>query len=113
MTSLRNSVQLIGRLGKDPEVKTYAEGKKRATVTLATNESFVNLKGEKVKETQWHNLVIWGALVDIVESYLKKGAEVVVEGKLVHRVYETSSGEKRFITEINVNDLVLVGNKPE
>ncbi|HYF68363.1 MAG TPA: single-stranded DNA-binding protein, partial [Ohtaekwangia sp.] len=69
-------------------------------------------KGEKVKDTQWHNLVIWGKLVTIVENYLKKGSEVVVEGKLVHRVYETTSGEKRNITEINVNDLVLVGGKP-
>ena len=112
MANLRNSVQLIGRLGKDPEMKTYKQGKKYATMTLATNETYTHQNGEKVKDTQWHNLVLWGKQVSIVENYLKKGSEVVVEGKLVHRVYETSGGEKRNITEINVNDLVLVGGKP-
>jgi single-strand DNA-binding protein len=112
MANLRNSVQLIGRLGKDPEVKTFKQGKKMATLVLATNETYTNQKGEKVKDTQWHNLVIWGKLVTIVENYLKKGSEVVVEGKLVHRMYETSAGEKKNITEITVNDLVLVGGKP-
>jgi single-strand DNA-binding protein len=111
MANLRNSVQLIGRLGKDPEVKTFSKGKKFATLTIATNESYTNQKGEKVKDTQWHNLVIWGKLVTIAENYLKKGSEVVVEGKLVHRMYETSGGEKKYITEISVNDLVLVGGK--
>lgn len=112
MSNLRNSVQLIGRLGKDPEIKTLKQGKKLATMTLATNETYTNQKGEKVKDTQWHTLVLWGKQVSIVENYLKKGSEVVVEGKLVHRIYETSAGEKRYITEINVNDLVLVGGKP-
>ena len=112
MANLRNSVQLIGRLGKDPEVKTFKQGKKMATLVLATNETYTNQKGEKVKDTQWHNLVIWGKLVTIAENYLKKGSEVVVEGKLVHRMYETSAGEKKNITEITVNDLVLVGGKP-
>lgn len=108
MANLRNSVQLIGRLGKDPEVKTFGKGKKMASVTLATNETYTNQKGEKVKDTQWHNLVVWGRLVTIVENYLKKGNEVAIEGKLVHRVYE-SNGEKRYVTEINVNDLVMLG----
>lgn len=110
MATLRNSVQLIGRLGKDPEVKSFSKGRKMAHVTLATNETYTNQKGEKVKDTQWHNLVIWGKLVTIVENYCKKGNEVAIEGKLVHRVYE-SSGEKKYITEINVNDLVLLGGK--
>ena len=111
MANLRNSVQLIGHLGKDPEVKSLSKGKKVATLTIATNDFYTNQKGEKVKDTQWHNLVIWGKLVTIVENYLKKGSEVVVEGKLVHRVYETTAGEKRYITEVMVNDLVLVGGK--
>lgn len=111
MANLRNSVQLIGNLGKDPEVKSLSKGKKVANLTIATNEIYTNQKGEKVKDTQWHNLVIWGKLVTIVENYLKKGSEVVVEGKLVHRVYETTAGEKRYITEVMVNDLVLVGGK--
>lgn len=109
MKSLRNSVQLIGRLGKDPEVKDFND-RKKATFSIATTDSYKNLKGEKVEDTQWHNVVIWGKLAEVVEKYLKKGHEVAVEGKLIHRVYETN-GEKRFITEINVNDLVMLGGK--
>jgi single-strand DNA-binding protein len=110
MKSLRNSVQLIGRLGKDPEVKSFEKSKK-ASFSIATNETYKNQKGEKVEETQWHNIVVWGKLVDIVEKYLQKGNEVAIEGKLVHRSYETASGEKRYVTEINVNDLVMLGGK--
>ena len=109
MSNLRNSVQLIGRLGKDPEVRTFDSGKKQATLSIATSETYKNQKGEKVQDTQWHNLVIWGKLVDIVAKYLKKGNEIAVEGKLIHRTYETSAGEKRYITEINVNDFVMLG----
>lgn len=109
MKSLRNSVQLIGRLGKDPEVKEF-NSSKRATFSIATTDTYKNQKGEKIEDTQWHNIVVWGKLAGIVEKYLKKGNEVAVEGKLIHRVYETS-GEKRFFTEINVNDLVMLGNK--
>ena len=109
MANLRNSVQLIGRLGKDPEIKTFSSGKKLATLTLATNETYTNQKGEKVKDTQWHNLIIWGKLVSIAQNYLKKGKEIAIEGKLVHRVYETN-GEKKYITEITVNDLVMLGD---
>jgi single-strand DNA-binding protein len=110
MRSLRNSVQLIGRLGKDPEVKTFGS-KKKASFSIATSDSYKNAKGEKVDDTQWHNLIIWGKLADVAEKYLKKGNEVAVEGKLVHRVYETDKGEKKYITEISVNDLVMLGGK--
>jgi single-strand DNA-binding protein len=110
MKSLRNSVQLIGRLGKDVEVKEFDKSKK-ASFTMATTDSYKNAKGEKVEDTQWHNIVIWGQLADVAGKYLKKGSEVCVEGKLVHRNYETDKGEKRYITEINVNDLVLMGAK--
>jgi len=113
MANLRNSVQLIGRLGKDPEVKTFETGKRLATITLATNEIYKNHKGEKVSDTQWHSLVIWGKLVDIVSKYLKKGSEIAIEGKLVHRTYETSGGDKKYVTEITVNDLVMLGGKPQ
>jgi single-strand DNA-binding protein len=111
MSSLRNSVQLIGRLGKDPEVRSFDSGKKQASFSIATSETYKNQKGEKVEDTQWHNIVVWGTLVEVVEKYLKKGNEVAVEGKLIHRSYETTGGEKRFITEINVNDLVMLGSK--
>ncbi|NOS57550.1 MAG: single-stranded DNA-binding protein, partial [Cyclobacteriaceae bacterium] len=92
------------------EVKVFGE-KKKAAFTLATNDSYKNAKGEKVEDTQWHNIVIWGKLAGVAEKYLKKGAEVCVEGKLTHREYEAASGEKRFITEVNVNDLLLLGDK--
>ena len=111
MKSLRNSVQLIGRLGKDPEVRTFDSGKTKATFSIATTDSYKNQKGEKVEDTQWHNIVIWGKLADVAGKYLKKGNEVAVEGKLIHRMYETSSGEKKYITEISVNDMVMLGGK--
>lgn len=110
MASLRNSVQLIGRLGKDPEIRTFESGKKNCTFSIATSETYKNQKGEKVEETQWHNLVMWGRLAGIAGQYLKKGNEVAIEGKLVHRVYE-SKGEKKYITEIVVNDLVMLRGK--
>ena len=111
MTNLKNSVKLIGHLGKDPEVKTFDSGKKMATFTIATSDSYKNPKGEKVQDTQWHNLVIWGKLADVAGQYLKKGSEIAIEGKLVHRTYETSAGEKRYITEINVNEMLMLGRK--
>jgi single-strand DNA-binding protein len=111
MKSLRNSVQLIGRLGKDPEVKSISGGKsKKATFSIATSDSYKNQKGEKVEDTQWHNIVIWGKLAGIAEKYLKKGQEVAIEGKLIHRAYEVD-GEKKYFTEINVNDMVMLGGK--
>ncbi len=111
MSNLRNSVKLIGRLGKDPEIKSFDSGKKLATFSIATNDSYKNQKGEKVEETQWHNVVIWGDLADVAAKYLKKGNEVAVEGRLIHRDYETASGEKRYITEISVNDMLMLGGK--
>jgi single-strand DNA-binding protein len=112
MKNLRNSVQLIGRLGKDPELKVFEKSKK-AAFSIATTDSYKNLKGEKVEDTQWHNVVIWGKLADVAGKYLKKGSEVCVEGKLVHRAYDAGKGEKKYITEVNVNDLVLMGGKPQ
>ena len=109
MKSLRNSVQLIGRLGKDPEVKSFND-RKKASFSIATSETYKNPKGEKVEDTQWHNVVIWGKLAGIAEKYLKKGNEVAIGGKLIHRVYE-ANGEKRFVTEVDVHDLVMLGSK--
>jgi len=111
MTNLRNSVKLIGRLGNDPEVRTFESGKKKATFSIATTDSYKNQKGEKVQDTQWHTLVIWGKLADVAGKYLKKGNEIAVEGKLVHRAYETSAKEKRYVTEISVNEMLMLGGK--
>ena len=111
MNTLRNKVQLIGNLGNNPEIITLESGKKLAKFSLATNESYKNSKGEKVTDTQWHNIVTWNKTAEIVENYLEKGNEVVIEGKLTSRSYDTKDGEKRYITEIVCNELLMLGNK--
>ncbi|MBT8182758.1 MAG: single-stranded DNA-binding protein [Eudoraea sp.] len=109
MNALRNKVQLIGNLGQDPEIVNLDNGGKLAKFSVATNEIYKNSKGEKVTDTQWHNVVAWGKTAEIVENYLTKGNEVAVEGKLIHRSYENKEGEKRYITEIKCNELVMLG----
>ena len=111
MKNLRNSVQLIGRLGQDPEVKKLTSGKMLTTFSLATSDSYKNAQGEKVEDTQWHNVVAWGKTAVIAGDYLKKGQEIAIEGKLIHRSYETSAGEKRYVTEVNLNELLMIGSK--
>jgi len=109
MNALRNKVQLIGNLGNNPEIKVLDGGKKLAKLTIATNESYTNSKGEKVKDTQWHNLIAWGKTADIIERYLNKGNEVAVEGKLVTRNYTDKEGIKRYVTEIQISELLMLG----
>lgn len=109
MNTLRNKVQLIGNLGTDPEVITLESGKKLAKFAIATNESYKNAKGEKVTDTQWHNVIAWGKTADIIEKYVTKGKEVAIEGKLTSRSYETKEGEKRYVTEVVVNELLMLG----
>lgn len=109
MNALKNKVQLIGHLGQDPEIVTMENGTKLAKFSLATTESYKNAKGEKVDDTQWHNIVAWGKTAEIVENYLLKGKQVAVEGKLTHRSYETKEGDKRYITEIRCNELLMLG----
>jgi len=111
MKSLRNSVQLIGKLGMDPEVKQIANGNKMARFSLATTETYKNQKGEKVTETQWHNVIIWGWLAEVAEKYLKKGKQVAVEGRLETNTYDDKDGNRKFFTQINVNDLVMLDGK--
>ena len=111
MYALKNKVQLIGNLGNAPEVRTTETGKKLVKFTIATNETYRNASGEKVKETQWHNLIAWGNIADIAEKYLLKGTEVAIEGKLIHRNYTDKEGVKKFITEIQVNELLLLSSK--
>lgn len=113
MYALKNKVQLIGNLGNAPEVKTLESGKKMARFSVATNENYRNAKGEKVTETQWHNLVAWGKVAEIVEKFLTKGKEVAIEGKLVNRSYNDKEGNKKYVTEIQVNELLLLGAKAE
>ncbi len=109
MNALKNKVQLIGHLGQDPEIVTLDSGKKLAKFSIATTDHYKNANGEKVEDTQWHTIVAWGKTADIVESYLQKGKQVAVEGKLTHRSYDTKEGEKRYITEIRCNELLMLG----
>ena len=102
---------MIGRLGSVPEIKNFENGKKRAKLSLATSESYRNQQGEKVDETQWHNLQVWGKLADICEQYLDKGSEIAIEGKLTYRDYSDANGQKRSITEIQVNELLMLDKK--
>jgi single-strand DNA-binding protein len=112
MYALKNKVQLIGNLGNAPEVRTTETGKKLVKFSVATNEIYRNANGEKIKETQWHNLIAWGKVAEIAEKYLLKGTEVAIEGKLINRNYTDKEGNKKYITEIQVNELLLLGSKP-
>ena len=109
MNALKNKVQLIGNLGQDPEIMNMENGTKLAKFSIATSDSYKNAKGEKVEDTQWHNIVAWGKTAEIVENYLVKGKQVAIEGKLTHRSYETAAGEKRYITEVKCNELLMLG----
>ena len=109
MYALKNKVQLIGNLGNAPEVRNTESGKKLVRFSIATNEQYKNAKGERVTETQWHNLIAWGKVADIAEKYLVKGTEVAIEGKLVNRNYMDKEGNKKYITEIQVNELLMLG----
>jgi single-strand DNA-binding protein len=111
MYTLKNKVQLIGRLGNDPDIKTLDGGKKLVRLNLATNEVYRNAQGEKITETQWHNVIAWGKVADIAEKYLKKGSELAVEGKLINRTYNDKEGNKKYATEVHINELLLMGEK--
>ncbi|MGB6083457.1 single-stranded DNA-binding protein [Moheibacter sp.] len=108
--SLRNKVTLIGRTGKDVETVNFENGI-LAKVSLATSDHYTNAKGEKVEDTQWHNLVAFGKTAEIMQKYVEKGNEIAVEGKIVYRNYDDKDGQKRYITEIRVDELVMVGNR--
>ncbi|CAL66201.1 single-stranded DNA-binding protein [Christiangramia forsetii KT0803] len=111
MRTLRNKVQLIGNVGQTPEIKNFESGKKLATFSIATNEFYKNSNGEKVQETQWHNIVVWGKITEIVEKYVGTGKEIAIEGKLTNRSYETKEGEKRYVTEVVASEILLLGVK--
>jgi|TARA_Y100000592_G_C5222831_1_gene200208 single-strand DNA-binding protein len=112
MNALKNRVQLIGRMADKVEVKTLESGKKLGKIRLATNETYRNQQGEKVTETTWHNLVIWDKQVDILEKYTDKGSEIGIEGKLSSRNYTDKNGVKKYITEVVVSEVMLMGSKP-
>jgi single-strand DNA-binding protein len=110
MNGLRNSVRLIGNLGAAPEIKDFDKGTKMARFSLATNDSYVDKKGEKKEETQWHNIVAWGKAAELISEMADKGTEMAVEGRLHNRTYE-KDGEKKYITEVIVNEFVVFTKK--
>jgi single-strand DNA-binding protein len=109
MNAMKNRVQLIGHVGQEPEIKTFGEGKKVANITLATNDYYINAKGEKVEDTQWHKVKAWGKVADIIEKYVVKGKEIAIEGKLIYSDYQDKEGNKRYVTEVVANDILLLG----
>ena len=111
MSTIRNKVQLIGNVGKEPEIVNLDSGKKLAKFSVATNENFKNGNGERITDTQWHNIIAWGKTAELVEKYVGKGKEVGVEGKLTNRSWDDKDGNKRYITEIVCNELLLLGQK--
>ncbi|MBK5213131.1 MAG: single-stranded DNA-binding protein [Flavobacteriaceae bacterium] len=112
MNALRNKVQLIGRLGQDPEIVTFADGNKMAKFSMATDDSYKDKDGKKVEHTYWHNVVVKRpGLVNVVETYITKGQEIVIEGKLTNRTWDDKEGNKHYITEVFCNELVMLGSK--
>ena len=111
MNALRNKVQLIGRLGQEPEIVNFEDGKQLAKFSMATDDSYKDNQGNKVERTQWHNVVVRGGLVKVVEGYVQKGQEIAIEGKLTSRSYDDKDGVTRYITEVLCNELLLLGSK--
>lgn len=105
---MKNSVQLIGNVGQEPEIKTLETGRKLANITIATNDVYYKENGDKVEKTEWHRVTAWGKTAEIIEKYVTKGKEVAVEGKLTHRSYDDKEGNKRFITEVVINEILLL-----
>ena len=111
MNTLRNRVQLIGHLGMNPELKTLESGRKLAKFSLATNDSYTNSNGDKVEETEWHNIIAWNKTAELAESFLEKGKEVAIEGKLTTRSWDDDKGQKRYITEVVCNEILFLGKR--
>ena len=105
---MKNLVQLLGHVGQDPEIKNLEAGKKLANISIATNEVYYRDNGDKVEKTEWHRVTAWGKVADIIEKYVAKGKEIAIEGKLTHRSYDDKDGNKRYVTEIVANEILLL-----
>uniref|UniRef100_UPI00404827C0 single-stranded DNA-binding protein n=1 Tax=Mariniflexile sp. TaxID=1979402 RepID=UPI00404827C0 len=110
MSTLRNKVQLIGNVGQEPTITNLDNGKKVVRLSVATNEHYKDGKGEKQTDTNWHSLVAWGKTADIIEKYVTKGKEIAIEGKLTSRSYEDKDGVKRYVTEVVISEILLLGS---
>ena len=106
-----NKVILVGNLGKDPEVRYLEGGTAVANFSLATTESYKDKQGNRIEQTEWHNIVVWRGLAEVAEKYLKKGSQVYVEGKLRNRSYDDKDGVKRYSTEIVADNMTMLGGK--
>lgn len=118
MSRSLNKVMLIGNLGADPEVRTTTNGSRVAQFSLATSRQWTTQGGEKQEKTEWHKCVAWNAsrgsgLADTIEKYLKKGDRVYVEGRIEYRTYEDKEKQTRYVTEINVRELVMLSGRPD
>ena len=102
-------MQLIGNVEQDPVITNLESGKRVARLTLATNEHYKNSEGERVTNTEWHTVIGWGKLADIIEGFVTKGKEIAIEGKLTSRSYEDKEGNKRYVTEVVLNEVLLLG----
>lgn len=115
MSRSLNKVMLIGNLGADPEVRSTSNGSRVATLSLATSRQWTTKAGEKQEKTEWHRCVVWNqggsGLADVVEKYLKKGDRVYVEGRIEYRSWQDKEGQKRYSTEINVRDMVMLSGR--
>ncbi len=108
---MRNRVQLIGRLGTKPEIKEFEGGKIKASFRMATNDFYRNQKGESVEETTWHNVVAWDKAAETIQKYTDKGSEIAIDGKISNRSWEDKDGTKRYISEVVVDSVILLGEK--
>jgi single-strand DNA-binding protein len=108
-----NKVILVGNLGKDPEVRHLDNGRAVANFSIATSESYKNKAGERVTNTEWHNVVLWTPLAEIAERYLKKGNQVYIEGKLTTRSWDDQEGNKRYTTEVVGREMTLLGSRAD
>lgn len=111
MNSMKNKVQLIGHLGAAPDVKVLEGGKKMARINIATNETYTNASGEKITDTQWHNVIAWGKTAELAEKLFAKGMEVLIDGKLVNRSYTDKEGNKKYVTEVQAQELLVFSKK--
>jgi len=111
MTTLKNSVQLIGHLGADPKTYEFEGGKMKTTFSMATSEYYKDAKGERVQDTQWHNIVTWGGTAKIAADYLHKGSEVAIRGKLTNHSYEDKEGNKKYVVEVIANEILMLDKK--